>query len=402
MAYRKTYGKRKGRSSYKSSYKRKSYGYKKQRGGSSTTFASKQIASLYNPFTTKNNQPKWPDGKCQYSIGRKHQQASEVSGKELLIAIFPGVGNWVTAFVDIEGAFIPAVAKVEAGDPLVITERAIPQLKQFDCVANHTSALSVGYSHENRDTNEGSVHQWKVPATTHFERWRPVSYALHIRCVNNDEQNEGWFECIRSGRDALSDSFGVTISNIPDKGVKCYPGSIMPQNTAMVGWFKSDGWSLQPTYATGKVRDLGNYVFQLNNQKETNNFQEFKNLQIKELAVDKELYRQNGVEQDDLVYVVPRKELTDNDVITAADVEYFDNTIYHDALDIILIRVHGSDTTKLLLHSVANMEFMMPDSAEYAQYMSVSYPAQSQLDAYRNARIKYNKMPFQSIQSMMR
>lgn len=384
-----------GLSRKKMKSRRKAYRKKRGTSGAYGTYANKVLSSLYNPFTTKNNQPKWPDGKCQYSIGRKHQHASELHGEEMVIALFPGVVNWCLAIQSntVTNATLDTVTNIFR--------------------ANHTSKLSVAYNYTKatKSTPNTEFHQWYINTPTVFTSWRPVSYALHIRCINNDESNEGWFECIRTGRQPFTTEMGLTTTKDEEGSILFYPASIVPSNTAIATWMATRNWSLSPTYATGKIKDLGAYVFQLNNQKTDNDFLPLQTIYAEVNGTDAISPESSGT------LAVVTKDTDDNNVVgavikqndtatlgfTPGNVDhYWKDTVYSDALDMILIRIHGVANTKLLLHSVANMEFLMPEGSEYAQYMSAAYSAKPQLNRFLAHRNKYNKMAFQTVGSLYR
>jgi hypothetical protein len=267
----------------------------------------------------------------------------------------------------------------------------------FQLAQNHTSALSVGYSYAPK-TGQIAYDTWQRTTDSHFERWRPVSTAMHIRCVNNDEENEGWFECIRTNRDVLAERWGVIQTRDDDDAIKIYPAGLTPDKDTLDNWYKSQNWSLQPTYATGKIRDLGQYIWQLNCQKEDNDFQEFKNLHVAQRARVESNW--TTVEGNAIRTTEPKDSMDGTDIPDGNELEDFRDTIYADQFDIILLRLRGIDSTKILIHTVHNCEYMVSDNTELAQYMSVSYSAESQLKVFKKWRLKNHKMPFQSITTL--
>lgn len=333
---------------------------------------NKQLATLYNPFSHKNHQPKWPDGKCQFSIGRKHQAASEVAVSDCVVALFPGAINW-------------CLVLNKDGD-------------NYNVEANHTSSLSIHYLMRNLATT--LAYQWYIPDESHFSAWRPVSYAMTIRNINNDENNDGWFEAIRTPRNAFLAEMGLTApSDNQDTTPIFHPGSILPSTNLCNKWMLTNRWTDQPTYVTGKLKDIGNYVFQLNHQKRNNDFLKFRTLNLPVTAVQTPADNTYRI-RDDADNTVASYVLKDINAVEDPEIYHNDqlqDSLYHDCLDVIIVRIHGiplaGDGTKLLIHSVANMEFLVDENSEFAQYTSSSYPAYQGLNTYLDYRLKFNKTP---------
>ena len=80
-------------------YQRKSQVYSGNNAGSSNSYSDKVFSTLYNPFSIKNNNPKWPDGLANYSVGKKNQFSSEVYGRDLVLCLFPGMSNWFQCYL---------------------------------------------------------------------------------------------------------------------------------------------------------------------------------------------------------------------------------------------------------------------------------------------------------------
>lgn len=348
-------------------------------GGAALTYGNRQMATLYNPFSMKNNQPKWPDGKVTYSIGRKHQAASELNAEEAVICLFPGVNNWCTAYL--------STANTTGA--------------KFNLFLNHQSQLSVSYTYEEVTAKTLKYHQWTLPPTTfRFDAWRPVSYAMQIRCINNDEKNEGWYEAIRIPKPCMDHTFGICIDNESNNVPTVQVGNVLPQSQILQKWSVADHWTCQPTYVTGKLKDIGNYMFQLNHQLRDNDLQPLKNFNVLEdAAITEEFTLYNASMTNGLHLVFPKDKVTTQETFTGADVEDFRNTVYNNNLDIILVRIHGQTDTKLLVHSVANIEFTVKENTEWAMYTSPSYQAKDALNEYLDSRSKYHRQPQQFLKN---
>lgn len=153
------------------------------------------VKAFLNPFSDFLNNPKIPDGAAVLSSGVRCQAVHPVTcaGEHTVIRIRPGLNEVLHVYQTWN-----ATAPLDA----VMT----------------TAATKVNYS------TQTAVEQ--------VAQWRKVSLAARISLVNNQDENDGWFEAVR-------------IPNAND------PTIIM---NSMVD---------DQSYITGKLRDIGKYQFQL-------------------------------------------------------------------------------------------------------------------------------------------
>jgi hypothetical protein len=95
------------------------------------------------------------------------------------------------------------------------------------------------------------------------DRFRLVSAALRLSCVNTAQFNGGWFEAVRVATDyQISAGQALTVLSEYDvsSGVPCpndgWEGKVM----------SSDRWPNHPSYVTGKLSDLYKHQFYLQPQ----------------------------------------------------------------------------------------------------------------------------------------
>ena len=383
--------------------------------GASTSYKDKQLATLYNPFSIKNNAPKWPDGLASHSIGRKQQFASEVYGQTVVIALFPGSTNWLVAY--------SAVGEI-GGTP--------PQDYAPALVACHGDDRTFLYTDRVGTDPDSLARVWTIePQLNKYSAWRPVSYALKIRCCNNDEKNDGWWEAIRTSRNKFLEGFGIAMRDTsvptadpaaykrPDTVTPVYEpqvfrGHALPTRDLAHDWLWDPKWFRQPTYCTGELKDIGDVTFQLNNEQQHNEFIKMRPINGTDDA--NAMYSESIQVYD---WPEPPTKTTDpgGPVIPTAHksleniLVYSKNTgaasadqhneinlqesVIADSLDIVLIRLHGiSNLSRILLHSVANIELMCGEFSELAQYQTVCYSDKDALERYIDYRQTLHKLPF--------
>lgn len=355
------------------------------------------VKSLENPFDTSNGQPKYPDGKATYSVGRRHQATSEVILQDFVVILFPGSVNWC----------------------LVLKPAPEETVFQNEIWANHSTNVSVCYSTTDVETTpwapdlqekEASAdQQWDV-GMDGFSKWRPVAYAMHLQLLNTTDRNEGWYEAIRTDKNSLMNRWGILrgIGSPLGNGnfIRGTPhfhmGGVVPGMYDARNLYTSRQWQTEPTYVTGELQDLHNAVFQLNSIKEDNRFRELTAISVGKAECRSELIWQ----RDDVVTFVnchlclpfERQSGAPHDAYGHEGKQeqfmrpWATEQLVADSFDVIILRVHGSVGTKVLIHSVANQEFMCAENSQFSQYATACSVDLSGLKYYnwmRNTRFKY-------------
>ena len=352
-----------------------------------------QVKTLYNPFDTSNGQPKWPDAKATYSIGRRHQATSEVTLDDYVIILFPGCVNWCVAI------------KPHENTPDDTTE----------VWANHSTNISFNYAFATSPRLAPDATQLPLATALNWEvgldgfvSWRPVSYALHCQLINTTDRNEGWYEAVRFNRNSLIEPWAVIGGRGSALGngnyIKGTPhfhnGGLIPDAGALRR-INSCNWDEHPSYITGELQDIHNAVFQLNCIKQDNDFQKIQPVKfctngwtMYELAqrddpvneFEEALYKPKaGIELgwNEEVYTMGASDVTRREDLAG---------LLSDAMDCIAVRIHATYGTKLLMHSVANQEFLCAENSQMSQYATPCESTLDQLNSYiyvRNARYKY-------------
>lgn len=425
--------------------------------GKDLTFESRVLSSLYNPFTLKNSDPKWPDGLTNTSTGIRQSMTTFLQGSDYIIALIPGLVNWCFAYRwdEANDQIIILANHADTQNNFGIYEKAQGAVPQ---ATNHAGIVAIG-----ENLQETDIANWRREKTPNFTSWRGVSYGCRLRNVNTDHDNDGWFECIRTTRNVFIDRMGLWMK-VNNTGADVSPndyndtysenpvqqstltyevlnipmplGSILPTKHLAQEWFSARNWALMPSYASGKLNALKDFVFQLNPEKRIN---ELKSVEMLPLYFDTGLQHTQSSElsftstpvrflnySDYYTYtpatapnapftdwmVVPMSnENQDGNVIPPADGNAqnppnasaawwrnFHRNFCSDNFDVILIKVHGLENTKMVLSSVANVECVRNESYTSSyHHSSNAYACLDALDRYLENRTRNHRIPFADV-----
>lgn len=356
--------------------------------GGGSGYGSVQIKSLENPFDTSNGQPKYPDGKATHSIGRRHQHTCEITLEDYMIVLFPGSVNWCL------------VLKPHSTDSVQIW-------------SNHSTNISFNYSFSKKGNTAGNANndsfdkQWEV-GLDGFVQWRPVAYAMHMQLINSSDRNEGWYEAVRIDKNSLIRRWGVFggIGSPLGNGnyIRGTPhfhnGGMCPSFSLCSDMYKSTTWNQEPTYISGELQDIHNAIFQLNCTKEDNDFRKISNVYSPAPGMVNQAIRQRDdlVDIDQMQLWIPFSNIDEQgNLVNPKDWEqlpdnFLTEQLCSDSFDIIVVRIHGTPGTKLLVHSVANIELLSAENGQMAQYATECDNNKQELlrfNEQRNSRFKY-------------
>lgn len=159
-------------------------------------------------------------------------------------------------------------------------------------------------------------------SSTPLEKWRIVSAGLRLQLINNADENDGWFEAIRvePGWDQ-NDLTGFKMIAAPTGTIVRTPIAFAPTTlTARRSIVPAKGsWANHPTYVTGKLRDIHQYMWKLNSTAKDHDYTNSTNASL------------GGFENIDKNY------------------------------DVILIRLHGrtaAEQSKVVIHQCTNYEIV--------------------------------------------
>lgn len=419
-----------------------------------------QLAVVCNPWEEVDD-PRFPDGKAQFSIGKRHANSEELKIPELpknisersktgdfpgsvVIALFAGVNNHCVA-VQLGG---------NNGNKSKFTE--IDTLSEV-VLSNHIAKTGISYvtdypglpagtamSDLPRPGTTTNTGDYKVPFVGNTARllpesqaythWRPVSVGLRLKCLNNETEDGGWWEAIRTNRNLVTDRsatsfmegrpWGVamqthnkpttTITQTPfvvEQSQKVANGNLLPfpEWTRQQIAEASSDWGGNQSYCQGKLTDLACMEFQLNCIRRDNDFKQVRAINFYDANYSwfQEGNDKNWVEMMNVI--TPNRTWSTQvnnslgETINAnlgydsynvntkhQDLASTVHDLYSEAFDIIFIRIHGNPgKTKLFLESVCNREYMLPSSGTYAEWQTPAFMDTDKLYDiidYRNAR----------------
>lgn len=349
-------------------------------------YAKNNLAVVCNPWF-ETEFPKYPDGKAQWSIGRKFRFAEEIRSTTegtFLIALFAGVNNWALA--------------IQPGKPKEET---------YKLLSNHVTEGGIQFDSTYIEAPEGSMEDntrmTLIPTDKSYESWRPVSVGLRLKCLNTDEEDGGWWEAIRTSRDKVFRDMGfmfrypnVTSNTHPSK--KTYNGNI----SLTIGNVRKDAnedkadWANIPSYCTGKVTHLQFYDFQLNYIREDNDFIRLGPTELIKGVAEHFVEYPDLIQTDQYVSdtVVVHKTFNEEDHQVWEN-ERPREMLVADCMDVILIRIHGQKETKIFMEGVYNQEVLVPQEGTYSTYQTPTMAKRETLEKIVKARNDNFLLPYQ-------
>jgi len=238
------------------------------------------------------------------------------------------------------------IQKVDSVDFVgVSVPSGIMEVLLFPGINNQVSILKEGTTNVPDSLFVGTTHcpissdGQQVEAALRICAWRTVSCGLKINLVNNAESNEGWFEAKRVNLcdgNSFRLNTGVTA---PASGAFVVANSAT--NDGLGPTKLGENFALTPTFCSGKLRDIHKYNFSLKMNTDDHDFVTF-----------------NGA---------------DGGTNTA---DKFVDT----AMDAILIRLHGSSTSKFMFHSVSNQEIIYDENTALYRTSTRTYHSPTEVD----------------------
>lgn len=273
----------------------------------------------HNPFARTTKQPKIPDGKISESLGFQTQavrelQTSATASGLMHILLYPGQDAGMIVVGD-------------AGSIAAFSANA---------------ATVVGFTGSNGIDWNGfdGTASGQVQMLENYSLWRIVSQGLKLSLLNPAEEDDGWWESIRIVPSMETDNFQLMTKDT-GYGDKANHGTLAPHEalTQLV----SRNLVNERSYATGLLRDIKNFQFNLKGTMDHHDF--------------RQQAEQRYLQQADWSgYDAANAWLTAND--GRAEVETFVNSWIDPGYDWVYIRVHGRSDGKTKLHAncVSNQE----------------------------------------------
>jgi hypothetical protein len=283
---------------------------------------NEHLAVLRNPFSLATPTAKVPDGKVNLSTAERQQTSfqKQFVARESVIMLCP---SFSVPYVITNNTTVAPAAQVyvqeavQYGDAGHVLTYATPG-------ARHTFTKSV----------------------TAPDKWRLVSAGLRMSLTNNSDTNDGWFEAIRVNTSYSPQDFRVTNPQAPNVNFNVYQ-DILTMERGILNYDQS--WANDPSYMTGKLRDIHKWMFYLQASEE----RDFKSLPS--------TWEDNiGAEHDD--------------VFTCSNASVTPGFMIDSGFDCCAIRLHTSSTvalpTSMLIHSVHNFEGVYDASSTLCKFQS--------------------------------
>lgn len=323
--------------------------YSYDKSSKATSEAVNQLAVVKDPFSTATTNPKVPDGKLSLSTGLKLQNRKEVvfgSSDQIGCVFAPGVNNNVTWY---------GTNNATVQDPSGATVSWVVQPYQ-DHIAWQTVAdvSNSGFFSE--------VSQFANPAVT----WRTVSTGLKIQLTNNSDQNDGWWEAVRIPTSTDAERYCLVESDATAQDADNIKQGVIAGNNNWLPDLNNESWVENPTYTSGRLRDLDKHIFCLkcvNNSRNPVNIKgdiNFTDAVLQKSSIGQIQY---GAELSPGANIVIDNANSSNLTMSNLDT----------AFDTILIRFHGRPTsvepntpktpTRLLAHVVNNIEVVYAENS---------------------------------------
>lgn len=255
---------RRGQSSYKT----------KKRASKRVASSSDMVRMIRNPFhVLTNQQPHIPDGKTHVSSGVRVNGNFDLRLLDIANANDPGgTGSTKLKFVELvllSGINGQVLYRHVGDDPNIATEWQYMEVQQ-QCPLTQEAPAADDFEAVNIGKRiNGTVNS--------MLQWRSVSCGLNISCINNANEEAGWWEAIRLH--TLNDtpqSWGIGTDSRP--GIFNDPASDIESSTrtrSLPFLNPTASFINSPSYQSGKLKDLHQLCFKL---KPSSDAQEFTQL----------------------------------------------------------------------------------------------------------------------------
>lgn len=203
----------------------------------STSEVNKHLHVVANPFSGATQHPKIPDGKVPNSLSRRLRNtvsftASTSTYTDILIG--PTFGNLANTF----GASIDSAK----GSGII---GAVGQ-----------TAGIIG--------NFVGAGPYTITPAGNIAKQRIVSQAIRLTQINNDEQNDGWYECCRLNIPKQSTFYGFCNIDNTDTTMNGSKNAVLfPDQSVQASYLNGLPLVEQPGYTSGMLKDLKNKEFKL-------------------------------------------------------------------------------------------------------------------------------------------
>jgi len=282
-----------------------------------TMSAVAHCAVLRNPFSTAVATARIPDGSAVLSSSSRLSYSKHYTSQNgnFYLALFPGFQQHLQVYYA-SGTVASPVADFDAPD-LNISSR------WFESVATNTLQ----------------------PNTNAPAKFRISAQGMRVNLIESSENNDGWFEAIRLPQAFQPNDFklrgAAAAANRQQFILNAENGGVLGGN---LGTDVTDvnvvDWAMNPSYITGKLRDINRHTFML--------------------------HRENDMDFVDIP----------NNVAYASSSEALFSTAFpkcwwvDNNMDVVLIRMFSSGACNIHIHTVQHVEEQFEPNNEFARYMT--------------------------------
>jgi len=219
---------------------------------------SKFYAARKNPFDKLALGAKIPDGKATVSNALRVQAVKEFTCP--LKSDGSYVAGLSTSVFMLTAGLINGVYAYKAHQGTKGAENRTGDQNMYDNTIKFAMTGSM--------TNDAGNNMSAPANSERCLKWRVVSQAMRLSLVNNADENDGWFEAVRVdpvwNADEIAKFSAVSTSaNAP--GLLTMKMTLEDELPFID--MPADGqWANSPTYVTGKLRDIHQYIWSLNSQ----------------------------------------------------------------------------------------------------------------------------------------
>ena len=242
---------------------------------------SSHLAVQRNAFSTAQAAAKVCDGACSASIAERISAVRVATSQKgaTAFALLPSITGHAWVY-EVGGSTGEILGSQNAGMPIDLGDESMQNtVHAFSYWREEaiTAAPAVPAGNSNPPTKtdadaEMTVKGDKTVATGKLltvlqknkdapDEYRLVSAAMRLQCINASDQMQGWFEAVRV-RPSWSTE-GLRLFKAPTDAA---PTSAALGPTAGLweeGILVSSNWANDPSYVTGRLRDLGKHTFYL-------------------------------------------------------------------------------------------------------------------------------------------
>jgi hypothetical protein len=212
------------------------------------------LAVMRSAFSTATAAAKVPDGRVSNSIASRESACNVFIGDAaqdgIIFALVPSISCGMVAY-DYTGPRAAIIGTGTAANP------QFPAVVNATALVRQDSSTTAIYDSNNAIANIATAN---AP-----DRYRVVSAALRLSCINASEYNNGWFEAIRVPSEYTSGDMAEVTNAFGPPNSPAQIGRV-PANGFENGILISSRWCTHPSYVTGKLSNLYKHQFYLQPQ----------------------------------------------------------------------------------------------------------------------------------------